>query len=130
MDGLGSPLQFNLGWTAKPFLVGTGHLYPLWASQSKVGLGSPYAVQPKLDCKAPTQGIHVAFVFPCAVGTGKNGLLLPPVRLPSPRTGNPCGGVPPGVGGVPRRPFFSSYGEEKWPPYAVQPKLDCKAHTT
>ena len=33
-------------------------------------------------------------------------------------------------GVVPRRPFFSSYGEEKWPPYAVQPKLDCKAHTT
>ena len=110
-DWIGGPQRMYVAFVF-PCAVGTGKngllLPPLTGGKTKGGVtpgvgwypeghfsppterknGPP--MQSNLSWTAkPTQRMYVAFVFPCAVGTGKNGLLLPPVRLPSPRTGKP-----------------------------------------
>ena len=69
VQGLGTPAGvFHPGWGGTPptqrmYVVDFGVLHLLFPTGK--GKGGP-------------QRIHVAFVFPCAYGTGKNGLLLPP----------------------------------------------------
>ena len=104
----------------------------------------PLCSPTKLDCKAPglpsptldwvggcsSTTYSRCFCFSLCRRHREKWTSFTPRKASQSKDWEPLRGCSTRGGGVPRRPFFSSYGEEKWPPYAVQPKLDCKAHTT